>query len=106
MPTCGIRISPQAASFPITTTAGSPKRVSVSNSKPFSPKAPSPAITTTCLSACAVLDAEGVRRPHAETAERTWIEPVPRSVDAKYARGRCDDVAPVADHDRARVEHA
>ena len=47
-PTCGMRISPQAPSFPTTRTAGIEKRTSVSKSSPLRPKAPSPMTHTTC----------------------------------------------------------
>ena len=52
------------------------------------------------------LDAERVRRPDAETAERTGIEPVAGTVDAQDARDRRHDVAAVADHDGAGIEDA
>ena len=50
--------------------------VSVSNSKPFSPKAPSPATTTTCASGSAASDTERVGRADAEGAEGPGVEPV------------------------------
>ena len=102
---CGLRISPQAASLPITTSAGRPRRVSVSNSKPLSPKAPSPCDDAHRGVRLGRQDADREGDADAEAAQRTRIEPAPGAGDVHDARRGRDHVAAVADDVRVVGQH-
>ena len=83
------------------TVIGSPKRTAVSISMPFSPKAPSPATSSTRRSGCRSLAAIANDGPDAEAAERAGVEPLAgRGAARTILRGAADDVTAVADDDR------
>ena len=102
---CGLRIWPQPPSLPITTVIGRPKRTAVSISMPLSPKAPSPAISSTRWDGRSSLAAIANDGPDAEAAEGPGIEPLARARERHDLGGAAHHVAAVAHHRGLGVHH-